>query len=722
MSVDPAAAASVRRHALRPWLVLALVFAAVATTLAYKIVSLHAAIDRDERERLLTQTRVIAANLDEQLNATFVALADVRDDAPAWPSHAAMNSEGARRLQLLVGLLRGVRTINVLDRNGTALFSNRAELIGKNFAGREYFIAVRDTATPERAVLSAPFRTVLGAWGMNLALVIPGHDGKFNGAVTATLSVDYFHTLLASVNYAPDMRAVIDHGDGVVFAVAPANPEVEGKNIAVPGSFYTQHRDSGRKESVYAGRVATTGDQRLVALITVQSPQLDRPLVAATSRSLDAIFASWRAQSVTEILVLLTALSLSAVALRLTRRRFAAHEIARTHLATQLHQSEFHFKAIIEASPVPFALNDAQQNITYLNAAFTRTFGYTREDIPTLSEWWPRAYPDADYRQWVATTWANHLQTAQREHQPFAPLELNIHCKNGETRTALVGATPLDESFGNTHLVVLYDITERKATDTQRERLQAQLRHAQKMEAVGQLTGGIAHDFNNILASVLGYSELLREELPHTADGKAARHLDQIQRAGERARDLVAKMLAFARGTTGEPRVLDPRAAIREIVNMLGPTLPGTVKVEVDIDAEIPTIRADLVQLHQIVANLLINARDALPGAGTIRVGLYRASAHDATCNACGEFFSGKFFTLSVSDNGSGIAPETLPHIFNPFYTTKEVNKGTGLGLSVVHGIVHELDGHILVDSTQENGTTFRVLFPVVPVQEESHG
>jgi len=261
-------------------------------------------------------------------------------------------------------------------------------------------------------------------------------------------------------------------------------------------------------------------------------------------------------------------------------------------------------------------------------------------------------------------------------------------------------------------LTALHDL---QSGIAERERLQRQLQQAQKMEAIGQLTGGIAHDFNNILASVLGYTELLREHLPKPTDDTAAHYLSQVQKAGERARDLVSKMLSFARGTALAPRVIDPRELLRDIIRMLAPMLPGSLRVNVDIDETVSCIRIDPIELHQIVANLVINARDAINGNGDIHVGLHRAAASQATCNACGDTLSGQFVTLSVTDTGCGMNDATLAHIFNPFFTTKEVGKGTGLGLSVIHGIMHDVDGHILVESTPDLGTIFRLLFPAIP-------
>ena len=171
---------------------------------------------------------------------------------------------------------------------------------------------------------------------------------------------------------------------------------------------------------------------------------------------------------------------------------------------------EAKFHSVIEASPVPYALNDEQKNITYLNSAFIKTFGYNMNDIPTLAEWWPRAYPNVEYRKWVAMEWQARLEKAKREGKLFEPMELKIQCKDGTQRIALVSAAALGEGYRGVHLVILYDITERKRAEEQRLDLERQVQHAQKLESLGVLAGGIAHDFNNLLTGIIGNISLAK--------------------------------------------------------------------------------------------------------------------------------------------------------------------------------------------------------------------
>ena len=296
--------------------------------------------------------------------------------------------------------------------------------------------------------------------------------------------------------------------------------------------------------------------------------------------------------------------------------------------------------------------------------------------------------------------------------------ELHVGAISGERRTYLSVKVPLRRPDGTiTGLCgISTDITDIKAAEAERTRLREQLLQAQKMEAIGQLTGGIAHDFNNILTIILGHASLLQDTEMMRADPLLGEYVDEIQQAGERARDLVRNMLRFSRGNTSEGEVvaLSAEPIVREVVRMLTATIPSSIQLGTGIDHDVASVRIDPVELHQLITNLVINARDAVGGIGTIQIALGNRRRTRDTCTACHAIVEGEFVELSVSDTGTGIAPEHLSTIFEPFFTTKEVGKGTGLGLAVVHGIVHKVGGHIEVRSAVGSGTTISLLFPPV--------
>jgi two-component system, cell cycle sensor histidine kinase and response regulator CckA len=270
-----------------------------------------------------------------------------------------------------------------------------------------------------------------------------------------------------------------------------------------------------------------------------------------------------------------------------------------------------------------------------------------------------------------------------------------------------------------TNLSRLGPVVERVLAEAELRRkqasLEAQLRQAQKMEALGSLAGGITHDFGNILAVIATYSDLLAKAL--AADNPLRGHVDQIGRAGERASALTRQLLAFSRGQILEPKVLDLNAVISELEPMLARTIGGHVELRTKLDPQAGRVLADRSQIEQVVINLTINARDAMPAGGAISIetgvgdldsALWAGGDADASGTGSGT-------VLSVSDTGIGMDAPTKDRIFEPFFTTKEIGKGTGLGLSIVYGIVKQSDGVLEVESEPGRGTTFRIYLPHLP-------
>ncbi|MEI7609900.1 MAG: ATP-binding protein, partial [Rhodospirillaceae bacterium] len=230
-----------------------------------------------------------------ELQAIHQVLLGIRADPAHW-GQAANAGKASERLKTLADALRGVRTITVLDAGGTVITSNRADLVGENFGKRPYFEAARRLANPDMVVVSPPFRTSLGVFAMNMVMMIPGPKGEFAGVVSTTLDPDYFATLLGSVLYTPDMWSAVAHGDGYQFLLMPERPSQNGKYVRQPGSFFSRHMESGRSETVLTGTAYATGDERMMAQVTVRPAgvPMDKVLVAAIGRDLRAIHATWR--------------------------------------------------------------------------------------------------------------------------------------------------------------------------------------------------------------------------------------------------------------------------------------------------------------------------------------------------------------------------------------------------------------------------------------------
>jgi signal transduction histidine kinase len=252
---------------------------------------------------------------------------------------------------------------------------------------------------------------------------------------------------------------------------------------------------------------------------------------------------------------------------------------------------------------------------------------------------------------------------------------------------------------------VARDITERKRTEAERAKLEEQLRHAQKMEAIGTLAGGVAHDFNNVLTAILGHVHLLKQEAP--PDDPIHQRMFVIEAGVQRARHLTDQLLTFARGGKQQNVVFDLHATVQEVFQLLERMLGRHVSCQVELRAERCLINGDPGQLHQVILNLALNARDAMPHGGTLR------------CRT--DLVSGaNFIRLSVSDSGSGIPREIRGRIFEPFFTTKPKGQGTGMGLAMVYAIVQNHAGSIEVESEVGQGTTFHLSLPLAPVPSPS--
>jgi signal transduction histidine kinase/CheY-like chemotaxis protein len=244
---------------------------------------------------------------------------------------------------------------------------------------------------------------------------------------------------------------------------------------------------------------------------------------------------------------------------------------------------------------------------------------------------------------------------------------------------------------------------------TERNELERQLRHAQKLEAVGHLAGGLAHDFNNVLAAIRGYTELLKDELPE--DSPARADLRHIEHAVDRAATVTGKLLAFSRKQAVQPTTIEPNAVLRSLDPLLRQLLTDRVDVVTDYDPDLWPVTADQGQLEQAVINLLTNARDAMPQGGKVQISTANHTILAPSAET-GDLAPGDYVALVVSDQGTGIPEDLRQRIFEPFFSTKPKDRGTGLGLAMVHGIVTGGGGHVTVESRVGRGTTFTILLP----------
>ena len=382
---------------------------------------------------------------------------------------------------------------------------------------------------------------------------------------------------------------------------------------------------------------------------------------------------------------------------------------ARVEAEQQLRQSQQRYRQVFEANPDPMTLIDAETHrILAVNDAMVRQYGWSREELIGMSA-------DRLSRPEDMPTIRRLRDAGQTLRTGFPQVR-----KDGSLFDAEVVVNRIELDGKPTNLGVLRDVTARLEAERQRDAAEVQLRQAQKMEAVGQLTGGVAHDFNNILMVILANVEQLLEDDALAVDQRTM--LENIASSGERAAELTHRLLAFSRKQRLVPRLTNVNDLVSSVAKMLRRTLGENIEIEAVLAADLGVVNVDRAQVESALLNLSVNARDAMPAGGRLLIETSNSELDEAYAAAHSEVEAGSYIMLAVSDTGSGISPENLQRVFEPFFTTKEVGKGTGLGLSMVYGFVKQSNGHVKIHSEVGRGTTIRIFLPrvdAVPKSEE---
>ncbi len=383
-----------------------------------------------------------------------------------------------------------------------------------------------------------------------------------------------------------------------------------------------------------------------------------------------------------------------------------AHDLTEIRMAREaLRESEEKYRHLFEMeSDAIFLIRKDDGRILETNTAATRMYGYSREDLLTMKNTDLSAEPEATRR---ATS--DQLQEIPiRWHRK----------KDGTVFPVEITASHLSWKGDSVHIAAIRDITFRIESEKERAKLEEELRHTQKMEAIGTLSGGIAHDFNNILSIIMGNTELALEDIP---DWNPAHHnLAEVRKACLQARDLIRQILAFSRHSNRELKPVRLGQLAAESLKLLRASIPTTVEIRQHLRSTADTIRADATQINQVLINLCMNAAHAMRGGtGILTVSLEDLPAGKDTEAIGRELPADRCVQLTVSDTGHGIPPDVMERIFDPYFTTKPVGEGSGMGLAVVHGIVQNHGGTISVHSRPGAGSTFQIVFPVVETAAE---
>jgi len=375
-----------------------------------------------------------------------------------------------------------------------------------------------------------------------------------------------------------------------------------------------------------------------------------------------------------------------------------AMAIERKRTEEQLHESERKYRLLFETNPEPMFVYDFETlRILAVNGAAITRYGYSEAEFLALTI--------RDIRP-VEEQGRLEQELARRPDEGAIRTGVRHRAKDGRLFEVDLVARPLEFAGRRARLVLARDVTAQR-------HLEDQLRQSQKMEAVGQLAGGIAHDFNNLLTAILGSTQLLLQVTP---PGDVRREdVDEIRNAGLRAAELTRQLLAFSRRQVLAPKVLELNGVVANMDKMLRRLIGEDVELATTLHAEAGAVNADPGQLEQVLLNLVVNARDAMPGGGRVLIETTRVLLRDELVERRHRLPPGDYACLAVTDSGAGMDESTQAHLFEPFFTTKEVGKGTGLGLATVYGIVKQSGGYIWVYSEPGRGTMVKVYLPRVP-------
>ena len=366
--------------------------------------------------------------------------------------------------------------------------------------------------------------------------------------------------------------------------------------------------------------------------------------------------------------------------------------------AEEAAAAELRFARLFNSAPIAIATVDREGAISTTNAAFVRLFGRAVDGVParkvTLA-----SLAQAD----GAESLRKALDAAIAGQGMIEPVDIAF--EDDKERSGRVYLSPVERAEGESEAAIAYaiDTTEQRA-------LEMQIAQSQKMQAIGQLAGGIAHDFNNMLTAIIGFSDFLL--MNHRPTDPAFQDIMNIKQNANRAAGLVRQLLAFSRQQTLRPERMQLGDVLSELSILLGRLLGENIELKLDSGTDIWPVKADLHQFEQVIINLAVNARDAMPNGGKLSIRTANVTERDSLALAQYRVQPGEYVLIEVSDTGTGMAPEVMQKIFEPFFSTKEVGRGTGLGLSTVYGIVKQTGGHIIPESELGKGTVMRVYLP----------
>ncbi|MDP1526185.1 MAG: response regulator [Rhodocyclaceae bacterium] len=697
------------------WALLVSALLLLAGSIGWSLYDEHQGIDQRERERLAAQAKVVHDNLSRQLGAINRALLSVREGLPQWAGEADGMARASGRLTAFVDAMPGVRTMTLIDAEGIVRAASRPDIPpGTNFRERAYFQAAMKNPDPNTFYISPPFKTSLGAWTLNVVRMVPGPQGEFAGIVSATLDPDEFKILLESVRYAPDMRAALGHADGLLFLMMPERPDLAGADLAKPDSFFTRHRESGQTSTVLTGTVLTTGEQRMLAQHTIQPAALhmDKPLVIAVGRDLDALYAGWlkEARFRGGLVALLAATTLPGLYWLQRRRNIFERQAASAEAALREKHEELetlnrNFVKFLENTSDFIYFKDRDGRLIFCSQTLATITGHTS---------WRDMIGKHDRDVFPADTASIYEEEERPIFRNGMPLLNKIdpyYDEQGNQGWVNTSKWPLFDDDGRTVAGIFgisRDITELKLAQLQLETVNTALKtRTAEAEAASHAKGAflanMSHEIRTPMNAVLGLLQLLQ----HTP--LDARQLDYAKKAQGAAQSLLAilnDILDFSKVEAGKMTMDNSPFRLDDLLRNLSVVLSAAlhnkaVEVLFQLDPDVPRVmRGDGLRLQQVLLNLAGNAIK-FTEHGEVIIALRLIDAGPESIR----------IEFSVRDTGIGIPADRLKAVFEGFTqaetsTTRRYG-GTGLGLAISQRLVHLMGGKLAAESTPGQGSHF---------------
>lgn len=677
------------------WLLLIGVLLLAGTILISHFHTAEARIWASERARLGIQAEAMRHNLEFQLTSIHNVLIDIRENLAPYVLEAEHGSEmrtvSTQSLMAKQSIMPGVRTLGIVDAEGVMAASSRTVIVGHNFEDRDYYRVPRDGRDSEAMYVSPPFNVRPGdAWTITLSHAVVDSSGNFRGVVFAALDKSFFTTLLSSMNYAPDMWAAIAHGSGRQFMMTPDREGMSGLDLARPGSFFSRHRDSGKSANIMTGTVMATGDERIMALQTINPRDLkmDWPLVLGTGRNVQALFAMWNKDLKLALLFYLGAGLISAASLLIYQRRVRSQTQLNNILSASLLAERRRLAGILEGTNVGTWEWRVQSGHVVFNERWAELLGYTLEELQPVS-----------IETWITLTHPDDLarsdQLLQRHFSgelDYYECEARMRHKSGNWVWLLARGRVVQRDPDGTPRLMMgtnTDITAKKRAELKLQASAESLaRYNQELE---QFASVVSHDLRQPIGMVSSYLELLNVRFGNQLPDEARAMVTAAERGAHRLDGMLQGLLEYARtGIEDTPHetvyIFDVIRDVRELLS--AEIRQSSTRIICPPEMGSVTVKASRDDLLRLFMNLISNA-----------IKYRRPEAEPVVELGVERLESGWRFTLT--DNGVGFDPSQSARLFKMFQRLHAASQypGSGVGLAVCKKIVERYRGEIAIES-----------------------